>query len=61
MLAAPSPGGVAFLVVLEGSVVIDGRIAGPRDAFRLTSAVTPHSDGAARTALIRIDPIRPGA
>jgi len=60
-LAAPAPGGVAFLVVLEGSVVIDGRIAGPRDAFRLAGAVTPHTRGAARTALIRIDPIRPGA
>ena len=60
-LAAPAPGGAAFLVVLEGSVVIDGRIAGPRDTFRLAGAVTPHTGGAARTALIRIDPIRPGA
>jgi hypothetical protein len=61
VLAAPAPGGVAFLVVLEGSVVIDGRIAGPRDTFRLAGAVAPHMGGAARTALIRIDPIRPGA
>lgn len=58
VLAAPSPGGVAFLVVLEGSVVIDGRIAGLRDTFRLTGAATPQTGGAARTALIRIDPIR---
>lgn len=58
--AAPSPGGLAFLVVLEGSVAIDGQTAGPRDAFRLSGAATPAADAGARAALIRIDPIRPG-
>lgn len=60
-LAAPSPGGLAFLVVLEGSVAIDGQTAGPRDAFRLAGAATPTAGADARAALIRIDPRRPDA
>ena len=59
--AAPSPGGVVFLVVLEGSVTIDGLTAGPRDTFRLDGAATPDASAGARAALIRIDPCRPGA
>lgn len=59
--AGPSRGGIAFLVVLEGGVTIDGQTAGPRDTFRLSGAGTLHTGGAARTALIRIDPVRPGA
>jgi hypothetical protein len=57
--AAPSHGGLAFLVVLEGSVAIDGQTAGPRDAFRLSGAATSEAGADARAALIRIDPIRP--
>jgi environmental stress-induced protein Ves len=59
--AAPAPGGVAFLVVLEGSVSIDGQTAGPRDAFRVEEAVAFDGDAAARVALIGIDPVTPPA
>jgi environmental stress-induced protein Ves len=59
-LAPPAPGGVAFLVVLEGRVAIEGQTAGPRDAFRIADTATPHAGADARAALIRIDPIRPG-
>lgn len=55
-LAAPTPGGAAFLVVLEGSVAIDGQTGGPRDAFCLVDAVTASAGAGALTALIRIDP-----
>jgi hypothetical protein len=55
-LAAPTPGGAAFLVVLEGRVAIDGQTGGPRDVFRLTDAVTASDGMGALTALIRIDP-----
>ena len=37
-------GGVAFLVVLEGSVSIGGQTAGPRDAFRIEGAGTLDDD-----------------
>lgn len=60
-VAAPTAGGAAFLVVLEGRVAVGGQAAGPRDAFRLAGAVTPRAAPDALTALIRIDPIRPGA
>jgi environmental stress-induced protein Ves len=60
VLAAPAPGGVALLVVLEGNVAIDGQTAGPRDAFRIADTTTPRAGAGARAALIRIDPIRPG-
>jgi len=56
--AAPAPGGVAFLVVLEGSVSIDGETAGPRDAFRVEEPVALDGTAAARVALIGIDPVR---
>lgn len=56
-VAAPAPGGQAFLVVLEGSVTIAGRTAGPRDAFRIEGAASPDAGAAARAALIRIDPV----
>jgi uncharacterized protein len=58
-LVAPAPGGAAFLIVLEGSVAIDGQTAGPRDAFRIADTATPRTGPAARAALIRIDPIQP--
>ena len=57
--AAPAPGGVAFLVVLEGSVSIGGQTAGPRDAFRIVGAGTLDDDVAARVAVIGIDPVTP--
>jgi uncharacterized protein len=56
---APVPGGVAFLVVLEGRVTIDGETAGPRDAFRIEGAVAFEAGAAARVALIEIDPVTP--
>ena len=59
-LAAPAPGGVALLVVLEGRVAIDGQTAGPRDTFRIADTTTIHTGADARAALIRIDPLRPG-
>ena len=52
---APWPGGVVFLVVLEGRVTIGGQRAGPRDAFRLDGPVTPHGGADARVMLTRID------
>jgi environmental stress-induced protein Ves len=55
--AAPAPGGVAFLVVLEGSLTIAGQTAGPRDAFRVEDAVTLEGGTTARVALIGIDPV----
>ena len=58
--AAPAPGGVAFLVVLEGSVTIAGQTAGPRDAFRVEGAVAIDGVGA-RVAVIGIDPVTPRA
>jgi redox-sensitive bicupin YhaK (pirin superfamily) len=57
--AAPAPGGVAFLVVLEGTVFIDGETAGPRDAFCVEGTVALDGDAAARVALIGIDPVPP--
>ena len=59
-IPAPSPGGVAFLVVLEGSVTIGGQSAQARDAFRIEEAVTPSPTADARVALIHVDPARPG-
>ena len=56
--AVPTPGGVAFLVVLEGSVTIAGQSAGARDAFRIEDATTPRAGADARAALIRLDPVR---
>jgi environmental stress-induced protein Ves len=56
VLAAPTPGGAAFLVVLKGSIAIDGQTGGPRDAFRLAGAVRASAGAGARTTLIRIDP-----
>ena len=56
---APGPGGVAFLVVLEGSVTLAGQTAGPRDAFRIEGATTLEAGAAARVALIGIDPVPP--
>jgi hypothetical protein len=53
------PGGVAFLVVLEGSVSIDGETAGSRDAFRVEGAAAFEAGAAARVALIGIDPVTP--
>jgi environmental stress-induced protein Ves len=55
-LAAPTPGGEAFLVVLEGRVAIDGQTGGPRDAFWLADAATASAGASAVTVLIRIDP-----
>jgi redox-sensitive bicupin YhaK (pirin superfamily) len=55
----PTPGGVAFLVVLEGRVTIAGQTAGPRDAFRIDGADTVDGSAAACAAFIRIDPVRP--
>ena len=52
-----APGGVAFLVVLAGSVTIAGETAGPRDTFRIEGK-TDVPGGEAPTALIRIDPRR---
>jgi uncharacterized protein len=52
-----TPGGLAFLVVLEGSVRIGEQTAGPRDAFRVEGAVALDGDAAARVALIGIDPV----
>ena len=52
-------GGVAFLVVLEGSVSIDGETAGSRDAFRVEGAAAFEAGAAARVALIGIDPVTP--
>ena len=60
-LAAPTPGGAAFVVVLEGRIAIDGQTGGPRDAFRLEGAVTAHAGTGALAALIRIDPVEPRA
>jgi len=57
--ANPAPGGVAFLVVLEGSITIDGETAGSRDAFRVEGAVAFEVGAAARVALIGIDPVTP--
>jgi hypothetical protein len=57
--AAPAPGGVAFLVVLEGRVSIGGQTAEPRDAFRIEGAGTLDDDVAARVAVIGIDPVTP--
>jgi environmental stress-induced protein Ves len=57
--ANPAPGGVAFLVVLEGSVSIDGETAGPRDAFRVEGVAAFEAEAAARVALIGIDPVTP--
>jgi environmental stress-induced protein Ves len=57
---AAAPGGAAFLVVLEGSITIAGRTAGPRDAFRIEGATTPEAGAVGRTALIRIAPVLPG-
>ena len=54
---APVPGGVAFLVVLEGTVSIDGETAAPRDAFRIEGAITLEAGATARIALIGIDPV----
>jgi len=56
--ANPAPGGVAFLVVLEGRVTIAGQTAGPRDAFRIEGAGTLEA-GSARVVLIGIDPATP--
>ena len=55
--AEPGAGGVAFLVVLEGSVSIGGQTAGPRDAFRVEGAVAVDGGGGARVAVIGIDPV----
>lgn len=55
-LAAPTSGGAALLVVLEGRVTIGGQAGGPRDAFRLADAATVSDGAGALTALIRIDP-----
>jgi redox-sensitive bicupin YhaK (pirin superfamily) len=57
--ANPAPGGVAFLVVLEGTVSIDGETAAPRDAFRIEGAVTLEAGATTRVALIGIDPVTP--
>jgi environmental stress-induced protein Ves len=59
VLAPPASGGVALLVVLEGSVAIGGQMAGPRDTFRIANTTTIHAGADARAALIRIDPIQP--
>ena len=56
--AAPGPGGVAFLVVLEGRVTVEGQTAGPRDAFRIEGASVLDGGADGRVALIRIDPAR---
>jgi redox-sensitive bicupin YhaK (pirin superfamily) len=58
-IPTPSPGGVAFLVVLEGSITIDGQNASARDAFRIEEAVAPRAAANTRAALIRIIPARP--
>ena len=58
-IPTPSPGGVAFLVVLEGSLTIDGQNASARDAFRIEEAVAPRAAANTRAALIRIIPARP--
>lgn len=55
----PGPGGLAFLVVLEGSVTVAGQTAGARDAFRVETAATFEADAAARVVLIGIDPVAP--
>jgi environmental stress-induced protein Ves len=52
-----APGGVAFLVVLAGSVTIAGQTAGPRDIFRIEGKIDVSSVDAP-AALIRIDPLR---
>ena len=57
--ANPAPGGVVFLVVLEGSVAIDEETAGSRDAFRVEGAAAFDAEAAARVALIGIDPVTP--
>jgi environmental stress-induced protein Ves len=57
---ATAPGGVAFLVVLEGSVSIGGETAGPRDAFRVEGAVAVDGGVGARVAVIGIDPVTRG-
>ena len=51
------PGGVAFLVVLAGSLTIAGQTAGPRDSFRIEGKIDVSGVGAP-AALIRIDPLR---
>jgi len=53
-----SPGGLAFLVVLEGRVTIAGQTAGPRDTFRIEGKTDMADVAAAATALIRINPLR---
>ena len=55
-LAPPMPGGAVFLVVLEGSVAIEGQRGGPCDAFRLADAATVSVGAGAVTVLVRIDP-----
>ena len=57
-IPAPSPGGAAFLVVLEGSITIEGQSAQARDAFRIEEAVALRAAADARVALIRVDPTR---
>jgi uncharacterized protein len=59
-IPAPAPGGVAYLVVLDGTVTIGGQEASAHDSFRIEEAVTPRAAADARTALIRIAPVRPG-
>jgi uncharacterized protein len=56
----PAAGGVAFLVVLEGSVTIGGQTAGPRDAFRVEEAVAVDGNVAVRVVVITIDPVPGG-
>jgi environmental stress-induced protein Ves len=57
---ATTSGGVAFLVVLEGTVSIGGETAGPRDAFRVEGAVAVDGGVGARVAVIGIDPVTRG-
>ena len=56
---APTPGGVAFLVVLAGSITIAGQSAGARDALRIEDTTATSASADALAALIRIDPVRP--
>jgi environmental stress-induced protein Ves len=53
-----SPGGLSFLVVLEGRVTIAGQTAGPRDTFRIEGKTDVADVAAAAAALIRINPHR---
>ena len=57
----PAPRGTTFLVVLEGRVSIMDATAGPRDAFAITESEVPRAEPGSRVALVRIDPLRPGA